>query len=455
MTVVLLAVASLTFAQEPAAQEPAAQDAASSVDCRTDPSPPECAELVRLLEKFWAAPDVDSRAQIGSEIAALDSDFGVVYELLQAGRDYSADVETGSVKRSRRNRDGTEYLYEVVVPESYDPGYRYPVRVLLHGGVGRPAWTLDDNWAQGSRELLAGDSVLLVLPSAWRESKWWQKGQVENLAGILDAVKADYNVDENRISLWGWSDGGTGVYFNALTAPTAWASFLPFISSPGVLGNPESGADARLWVANLVNKPLFIVNGQLDPLYPAQGEEYYIGLFQQAGVELVFRAKQGYGHNVDWWPEEAEAMEGFVRAHPRRPQPERLVWETDRTDRYNRVHWLVIDELAPPPEAGEGAAGAPNEGAAGAEVPADRPGHVEVERDGNTIRVRSAGVARYTLLLSPDAFDLDQPIVLEANGSVAFRNLVPASVETLLRWAARDADRTMLYAAELPVNVGP
>lgn len=424
-----------------------AQEPASAPDCRTDPSSADCVRLVGLLEQFWTAPDLDSRTQIGSEVAALGTDFQTVFELLRAGRSHSADVETGIVRRSRRGRDGTEYLYELVVPDSYDPGHRYPVRVLLHGGVGRPAWTSGDDWSQGSRELLGGDSVILVLPSAWRESRWWEYAQVENLGRILDVVKADYNVDENRISLWGWSDGGTGVYFNALTAPTAWAAFLPLIASPGVVGNPESGADARLWVANLVNKPLYIVNGQLDPLYPAQGEEYYIGLFRQAGVELVFRAKKGYGHDVDWWPEEAEAMEAFVQAHPRQPQPERLVWETDRTDRYNRVHWLVIDDLAPPPQ--------PGEGAGNDDAGVERPGRVEVERDGNTIRARSDRVGHYTLLLSPDAFDLSQPIVLEANGAVAFRGIVRPSVETLLRWASRDTDRTMLFAAELPVRVGP
>jgi hypothetical protein len=39
------------------------------------------------------------------------------------------------------------------------------------------------------------------------------------------------------------------------------------------------------------------------------------------------------------------------------------------------------------------------------------------------------------------------------NGQTTFDGRVPPSVETLLKWAARDNDRTMLFAAELYVKV--
>jgi hypothetical protein len=60
--------------------------------------------------------------------------------------------------------------------------------------------------------------------------------------------------------------------------------------------------------------------------------------------------------------------------------------------------------------------------------------------------------ARFTLLLSPDQFDLTQPIRVTTNGRVAFEGRAEPSVRTLLKWAARDNDRTMLFAAELPIT---
>ena len=387
-------------------------------------------EVRRAVQAFWDAPDMEKRQALAAQIVASGAEFETVLDLLQAGRPYSADVETGIVVRSRRNADGREHLYALIVPESYDPGWRYPVRFFLHGGVARPPWKENERWWERSRRL-AGEELILVLPTAWAESRWWQAGQVENLAAILDELKADYNVDENRISLWGVSDGGTGAYFFGFNAPTPWASLLPLISSPAVLANPATGADGSLFVTNLVNTPLYIVNTEFDPLYAAAGERPYIEQFRQAGAEVVFRAKAGYGHNVDWWPEEAAHMERFVEEHERDPLPDRLVWETDRTDRYNRAYWLIVTELG-----GRG-----------------EPGGVTVERQGQVIQVRASDVRGYTLLISPDEFDLSRSIRIVTNGQVSFDGIVQPSVGTLLDWAARDNDRTMLFAAEIEVQV--
>jgi hypothetical protein len=86
--------------------------------------------------------------------------------------------------------------------------------------------------------------------------------------------------------------------------------------------------------------------------------------------------------------------------------------------------------------------------------PRPRPyGRVDLVREGNTVRAATRGVAAFTLLLSPDVFDFSKPIVVIADGKEAFNGLVKKDVATLLRWAARDNDRTMLFGAELAISV--
>jgi hypothetical protein len=82
-----------------------------------------------------------------------------------------------------------------------------------------------------------------------------------------------------------------------------------------------------------------------------------------------------------------------------------------------------------------------------------RSGRVDLVRDGNVVRAKSRGVAEFTLLLSPDAFDFTRPVRIEVNGRVVHDRAVEKSVPTLLKWAAQDNDRTMLFAAELHVKV--
>ena len=80
-------------------------------------------------------------------------------------------------------------------------------------------------------------------------------------------------------------------------------------------------------------------------------------------------------------------------------------------------------------------------------------GRVDLVRAGNTVRARTRGVAEYTLLLSPDAYDFSQPVTVITNGEVSFEGRVEKRVSTLLKWAAVDNDRTVLFGAELHVKV--
>jgi hypothetical protein len=78
---------------------------------------------------------------------------------------------------------------------------------------------------------------------------------------------------------------------------------------------------------------------------------------------------------------------------------------------------------------------------------------VDVVRRGNTFEARTRGVTRFTLLLSPDVVDFAAPVVVTVNGQRVHDGMVPRDVATLLTWAARDDDRTMLYGAALPIVV--
>jgi hypothetical protein len=80
-------------------------------------------------------------------------------------------------------------------------------------------------------------------------------------------------------------------------------------------------------------------------------------------------------------------------------------------------------------------------------------GRVDIGRDGNTVTAKTSGVSAFTLLLSPDQFDLSQPVSVVVNGRSASGSKVATSVRTLMKWAAADNDRTMLFGAELTITL--
>jgi hypothetical protein len=86
--------------------------------------------------------------------------------------------------------------------------------------------------------------------------------------------------------------------------------------------------------------------------------------------------------------------------------------------------------------------------------PHRRPtGRVDLVRDGNTVSATTRSVDTFTLLLSPEIFDFSKPVTVVANGKTVFEGRVTRSLPTLMKWAARDNDRTMLFGAEVTVKL--
>ncbi len=384
-----------------------------------------------LVDQFWRASSEPEQQQSNARLLETETDVGALYDQLKAGPAYSPDVPTGQLELSRTAPDGTVFPYVVLVPESYDPDRSYPVEFNLHGGVNRPPTAPGEPlWRQGY-DGLRDPRRIVVIPAAWDDAFWWFDNQADNVPAILRSIKQTYNVDDNRVYLTGVSDGGTGSYFFAFMQPTEWAAFLPYIGNPGVLQNPAGQVSYPLSFDNLAGKALYIVNGENDPLYPARAVQRYIDYMARAKVEHVFKVIPNGGHNTAWMPEERPAIEEFKRTHVRDPLPDRVQWATNRTDRYNRNHWLLIDELD---KEGE-------------------PGRVIVRRDGNQIRVNAYYVNAFTLLLNPEEIDFSQPVTVIINDDVVHDGIVEQSAETLLKWAARDRDRAMLFTAELMLRV--
>ena len=504
-------------------------------------------DLAAAVDVFWAAGAPDEIDRAVQTILDMDPDIEPLWTNLRAGATYDTAVPRGRLLLTRENADGVDHRYVLFVPEDYDPTRRYPVRVYLHGGVSRPR-RADADWWRNNDGYARSDS-LVVFPESWADSIWWESSQIENLAGMLNDIKRRYNVNENAVYMLGISDGGTAVYYHAFKAPTPWAGFLPFNGHPLVLANPATGVEGQMYVTNLRNRPFFVINGGQDRLYPVDAVVPFLRLFVDAGVVVDFRPQPEAGHDMSWWGAESPNIDSFIDTRVRRPLPDRLVWETESTERFNRAHWLVITELghvdgessfddfneitpAAPSvpigfnmlgelESGTGiqlvditpgslaeiagvlagdvlvavnnipvatvddlrtAVQAPRDGPGlplrverdgepmtfvltppDTQAPpgreafphAEPSGRVQLARGGNDIAVVTRGVRRYTLLLSPEQFDFTQPVRVTTNEVLSFEGMVEPSPETLLRWAARDRDRTMLFGAELQIEVEP
>ncbi|MDP6654106.1 MAG: hypothetical protein QGF90_18670, partial [Gammaproteobacteria bacterium] len=80
-------------------------------------------------------------------------------------------------------------------------------------------------------------------------------------------------------------------------------------------------------------------------------------------------------------------------------------------------------------------------------------GLLEVRREGNSFVVTARGVSEFTLLLNPEEVNLSRPLLVNINGTTVHAGSVSENKKTLLKWAQQDLDRTMLFTAELSLQV--
>ncbi len=409
-----------------------------------------------LFTAYWAADSSSEAARAGTQITQSGASFDVIVARLRAGRPYQAAA--GGTREMPTLVDGTLLGNTLDVPADYDPAKPWALRVQLHGGVGRlppqrgapPARALTGNRIEGGPQFY-------LQPRAYATTQWWERNQAENVLTLVEDVKRAYNIDESRIYITGISDGGTGVYFFAMKEATAWSACLPLNGHPSVLANPEIGADGMLFAGNLVNCPMYLVNGGRDRLYPAASVAPLVEMMKRGGIPLLFNVYPDAGHDTSWWPVERPKYEAFLASHDRVAHPPRVSWETERTDRYSRFRWLSIDRLGARPS------DVALEDVNDYKLPSGRnatlfyrkapSGRVDVSRQGNVFEAKSRGVQQFTLLLSPDVVDFSKDVKVTVNGRPAFEGMVQTDAATLLKWAARDNDRAMLYGAELKVSV--
>jgi hypothetical protein len=231
------------------------------------------------------------------------------------------------------------------LPAEYKFETATPLVLYLHGGVSRaelPDSGGESDFPEGFMTRWASDAgYIIVVPSAQLGATWWDALGCEYLLEILRKLKSNLNVQDNRVYVTGFSDGGSGSWFLAQFYPTDFAAFLPQCGHPGCdnWGNPPRQAYFR----NLVNRPLYAINNGKDALYPAAKIQEMLIPAWHAGADLQFYVYPEYPHSPDYWNEEKIRLGSFLSRTSRNPQPTRIILEAADPV---ICDWLEIEEIS-------------------------------------------------------------------------------------------------------------
>jgi len=105
---------------------------------------------------------------------------------------------------------------------------------------------------------------------------------------VLDIVRREYNVDENRIYLMGHSMGGAGTLYLGVKYASIWAAIAPI--APAAFGiEPES-------LAEIKNMPVIFVHGAADEVVPVDISHRWAEKAKELKMTYEFNEMEGISH---------------------------------------------------------------------------------------------------------------------------------------------------------------
>ncbi|HIZ16095.1 MAG TPA: dienelactone hydrolase family protein [Firmicutes bacterium] len=146
--------------------------------------------------------------------------------------------------------------YRLYVPKNYDASKSYQLIVFLHGAGESGA----DNISQItnnklldtliSDEYIDAHPCIVVVPQS---TLGWNSSEIITVMNILRYVEYEYNIDDERQVLIGYSMGGAGLWDMLIRYPDYFDAAVPVAAAGLASGDLESIKDIPIWIFHATN----------------------------------------------------------------------------------------------------------------------------------------------------------------------------------------------------------
>jgi hypothetical protein len=295
----------------------------------------------------------------------------VAADLLAEGQQRAKDLAAGNAPWTKAKGlvvrgyvskiDGSIQPYGLVVPESYNPdgGPRHRLDIWFHGR----GETLSELAFVQQRRMQVGtfapaDTIVLHPYGRYCNANKFA-GEVDVLEA-LDSVKSRYRVDDDRISVRGFSMGGAACWQFAVHYADRWFAANPgagFSETPQFLkvfqkeDLKPTWWEQRLWrmhncdewAMNLYHCPTVAYSGEEDT--QKQAADVMEHALTKLDIDLLHIIGPRTKHT--YHPEsrvEVDRRMDLLAVRGRQRTPQSLLFST-HTLKYNRMHWVAVDGL--------------------------------------------------------------------------------------------------------------
>lgn len=214
-----------------------------------------------LFRDLFAQPAAEAGPQIRAILAACGNDANTLRRWIAADRGYKP-YRPGWQEFSSRTRHGEkvyDFDFHVRIPRGYDPERSWPLLLAGHGqgGTGRGAGRMMEG-------LLGQDveKVIIVAPTMPGPRLISTKPYQEDVfLKPLRWAQRNLNIDDDRVAISGYSQGGHMSWHLAVMYPRHFACAVPMAGIPAFQLGP-AGVD--MYLQNLQHQPLWGIWGERD-----------------------------------------------------------------------------------------------------------------------------------------------------------------------------------------------
>ncbi len=204
--------------------------------------------------------------------------------------------------------DGSAVQYAVAVPRDLDPGRPVPLILALHYG-----WRGELPAHYGEYFLrtvvlpaFAELEAIVVAPNC-PATTWHAVRSERAVLALLDTLRAEFSVEQEKILVTGVSLGGMGAWFLAAQHPDLFSAAIPVAAIP-ILDRPAAGSDLdslldRFQVQGaglgkrLVQVPILVLHSRQDQAIPLAGVARAVEALRAAGAPVKLVVIEGASHN--------------------------------------------------------------------------------------------------------------------------------------------------------------
>jgi predicted esterase len=367
----------------------------------------------------------------------------------------------------------------IFVPKNYKRDVPSPAVLLLHGAVVLSSFkdaykdtTSDEDFFY---DYFAKRNYIIIRPFAdsrgpntdgtklfdWvinffngRGSRNRTNPTFQTLTSIICRLKQSLNIDDNKVFVFGHSDGADGAFALQVYKPSSFAGFMVYNS---MLVNIFAH---DIYLRNTLNRPLYLVHSDLDDLRPIQQTRPIVDILDSLKSPTLYKEYIGFKHFDKHLQLDMPLSYAWTHQISRNPFQKSITWELSDTSN-NNCDWLRVVRFDTT------ASGAAWHTKLNTSLynkrdkvfmdthlyyDLNKSAAISAYYNNNTFEICSSRITEIELLISPVMVNILEPVVVNVNGKEVYREKVTANKSFLLKNFEVSFDRKALWVTSIKLN---